>query len=175
MTAFLLFLIFGNAAVVGGFMVLLCKKLMHSAVGLLLTLLSGAGLMLLTTAEFVAIAQIMVYAGGIVVLIIFGLMLTSRKEITHVGTWNRFSGTIVAFSLFCFMAYGLYLADFQNREHLIKGGILNRQLSSQNDLEGFSLHLLTHYLAEFELAGLLLLIALMGAATLASGAEKMEG
>ena len=172
MTAFLLFLGFGFMALVGALLVLLAKKLMHNAIGLLVSLLSVSGLFLLTGAEFVAVTQIMVYAGGIIVLIIFGLMLTSRKESTNGGTWNRFSGTILATILFGCFAYGIFKADFENQPHLIRGGILNRQMTAQSGFEGFSLNLLTQNLLAFEVAGVLLLVALIGAVSIAANTDK---
>ena len=74
----LVFFLFSGVIVGAGLLCVLSKKLMHSAMGLLFTLFGVAGLFALLVADFLAITQIMVYIGGILTLIIFGVMLTSR-------------------------------------------------------------------------------------------------
>ncbi len=64
----------------GAVMVLQAEEIFHSALYLALSLLGVASLFLMLNAEFVAIIQVMVYAGGVVVLVLFAIMLTKREE-----------------------------------------------------------------------------------------------
>lgn len=64
----------------GAVMVLQAEEIFHSALYLALSLLGVASLFLMLNAEFVAIIQVMVYAGGVVVLVLFAIMLTRRPE-----------------------------------------------------------------------------------------------
>ena len=70
------FYFFGALTIVFGAVVVLSKNIMISAFSLLFTFFGIAGLYVLLSADFLAITQIMIYIGGILVLIIFGVMLT---------------------------------------------------------------------------------------------------
>ena len=59
---------------------MLTRNVLYAAFYLLLTLLGVAGLFVLASADFLAIAQIMIYVGGVLVLVIFGVMLTHKAE-----------------------------------------------------------------------------------------------
>jgi NADH:ubiquinone oxidoreductase subunit 6 (subunit J) len=69
---------FTAALVVSSLSLIWVKHVFYAALLVITVLLSIAGLYILMFAEFVAVAQIIVYAGGVLVLIIFGIMLTSR-------------------------------------------------------------------------------------------------
>ena len=72
------FYFFAILIIASGIVVVLSKNVMHSAFALMFTFFSVAGLYVLLNADFLAITQIMIYIGGILVLIIFGVMLTTR-------------------------------------------------------------------------------------------------
>jgi NADH-quinone oxidoreductase subunit J len=78
--------------------------------GLLFTLFGVAGLYALLAADFLAITQIMVYIGGILTLIIFGVMLTSRvtdieKKVNVMGNVSVVAGVILAVASAAFLSY----------------------------------------------------------------------
>jgi NADH:ubiquinone oxidoreductase subunit 6 (subunit J) len=135
------------------------RNVFKSALFLLACLLSVAALYVLSFAEFVAVAQILIYAGGILVVIIFGIMLTTKisgrplvVENTHV-----FSGGIAGLLLLAVLIR--YLPTLPSRG--AKG------LSPLN-ISAIGLEIFSEYSVAFEVAGLLLLIALVGAAVIAS-------
>jgi len=74
------FLIISIITIISSIMVVFSRKLVHSAVYLAGTFVATAGLFLLLKAEFVAWAQVLVYVGAVVTLILFTIMLTKKGE-----------------------------------------------------------------------------------------------
>ena len=74
----LIFWLIALMTVFSALIVVLSRNLIYSAVALLFTLLGIAGLYVFLWADFIAITQVLIYVGGILVLIIFGIMLTHR-------------------------------------------------------------------------------------------------
>ena len=89
-------------ATVGAISILFVKNVFYAVLLLIACLLSIAGIFILSNSEFLAATQIMIYAGGVLVLIIFGLMLTAKisGKPLHVGHQNVMPGTLVAISFF---------------------------------------------------------------------------
>ena len=76
----IVFLIISIITIISSIMVVSSRKLVHSAVYLAGTFMGTAGLFLLLKAEFVAWAQVLVYVGAVVTLILFTIMLTKKGE-----------------------------------------------------------------------------------------------
>ncbi|MCS4541197.1 MAG: NADH-quinone oxidoreductase subunit J [Euryarchaeota archaeon] len=76
----LAFLVLGLTAIVSSILVLESKEIFHSALYLALMFVCVAGLFILLNAEFLAAIQILIYAGAVIVLILFAIMLTKRGE-----------------------------------------------------------------------------------------------
>ena len=74
----IIFYLFAVTTIVSGFLVVSSKNIVHSAFYLLFTFFGVTGLYALLGADFIAVVQVMVYIGGILILIIFGVMLTNR-------------------------------------------------------------------------------------------------
>jgi len=141
--------------------ILLIRNVFHGALLLLICLVSLAGIYLLLQAEFLAATQIIIYAGGVLVLIIFGIMLTLRlsgKAIT-VRHQNYAAGVLVAMCLLAILLYSLAGFGFS------PGG---GGQDMTHHINHVGLALFTNYVAPFEVAGLLLLISLIAAAVIAS-------
>ena len=154
----ILFYFFMLMAASGALAILFSKSVFRSAIYLLVSLLSIAALYVLSFAEFLAVTQILIYAGGITVIIIFGIMLTTKisgkplvVENTHV-----LSGALAGTALFILLIR--YLPDLSRDQ-----GTLVAESIPVIALQIFSL-----YTIPFEIAGLLLLIALIGAAVITS-------
>jgi NAD(P)H-quinone oxidoreductase subunit 6 len=86
-TQFVMFVFFALAALVGAASVALSRNIFWSAMGLLSALVGVGGLYILLSADFVAVTQLLVYIGGVLVLIIFAIMLTS--QIQDINISNR--------------------------------------------------------------------------------------
>jgi len=156
-----LFALFSLAALGGGVGVVLSRNAVHSALFLLLNFASMAMLYLLLGAQFLAMAQILVYAGAIVVLFIFVVMLIGNERVDDVVARERTMLRIVALILaLLFLGGGTYAL------------VMGRQASPAGAPEYGSIqavgHLLyTRFLLPFELASVLLLAAMIGAIVLA--------
>ncbi len=142
--------------------VVFSKKIIYSAFALLFTFFGVAGLYVLLNSDFLAITQIMIYIGGILVLIIFGVMLTSKMggfdvKVEPLSKAKKIAAGIVVLAV----AIGL-IALMEGTPWISKGlpevGSVIKPLGKA---------LLTDYLLAFEAASVLLLIAIVGAAFIA--------
>jgi len=159
----LVFYAFAILIIVSGLITVLSKRLMRSAVALLFTFFGVAGLYAMLAADFIAVTQIMVYIGGILTLIIFGVMLTSRitdinKKSTSLGRTSVVIGSIIAAFSGIFLSIMFINADW-------KQAPLERIPDGTINLIGNLM--LTDYLAAFIVSAILLLIAFIGAALIA--------
>lgn len=154
----ILYYFFMVMAAAGAVAILLSKNVFRSAIYLLVTLLSIAALYVLSFAEFLAVTQILIYAGGITVVIIFGIMLTTRMSGKPLVVKNRhvLSGALVGVSLFILLIK--HLPDLSG-----EAGTLSAEA-----LPVIAVRIFSFYTIPFELAGLLLLMALIGAAVITS-------
>ena len=115
---FVAFFISSLSAIIGGVLMLNLTKVMHMMLALVLTFLSIAGLYFLLSAEFVGVAQILLYSGAITIIMIFGIMLTKHNEENESRLTLR--KWIIFFAVVAFGAV-LYFAvnsiDFQIKAH----------------------------------------------------------
>ena len=141
------------------------RDIVRAAVCLLFALIGVGGLYFLLDAEFLAAVQLVVYVGGILVLIVFGVMLTSASPLVR---YEPSRGEVaIAVLLSAVLATALVL--------LAIGGAfpLAAQIPpAATGLDPLGQALLGDYLVPFELASLLLLVVLIGAAHLAAGRRR---
>src|SRR5512136_2866506 len=97
-TQFVIFVFLAVAVLVGAASVAMSKNIFWSAMGLLSALIGVGGLYVLLSADFVAVTQLLVYIGGVLVLIIFAVMLTS--QIREIEVSNRNVGLVAGGILF---------------------------------------------------------------------------
>tara|TARA_B110001454_G_C12606562_1_gene386840 strand:+ start:219 stop:671 length:453 start_codon:yes stop_codon:yes gene_type:complete len=135
------------------------KNLVRSAVSLFFTLFGIAGLYILLYADFVAAAQIMIYVGGILVLIIFGVMLTNKMDKPSISNSSQNQIVATSVSIVFFMAQVFVILDTKWRNE--PGNALDETVKDIGRM------LMKEYLLPFEIVSVLLLAALIGAATLA--------
>lgn len=136
--------------------VVLARSLIYSAFSLLLTFFGVAGLYLLLGADFLAATQLLVYVGGILVLLLFGVMLTHKIYDLDLKTevTQFVPGAIVAVGVFLVLAVGAVRTQWA----LGPGRAPAPTTREIGEL------FLGQYLLPFEAASILLLVALMGAA-----------
>ena len=138
--------------------VVLSPNLIHSAVSLLFTLFGVSGLYVFLYADFIAATQIIIYVGGILVLIIFGVMLTnniSDPKLTNKSQHQLLAG-IFSFASLIMLSNIVFDTNWYVKELIIRD-------STVNDI---GMMLLSTYLLPFEVVSILLLAALIGAAML---------
>lgn len=156
----ILFFFFAALAIGAAINVLIQKHVLYSALSLILMLVAVSALFVLLRADFLAVIQVIVYAGAIMVLFVFVIMLLNLPEDEDGADrlrWLKFIGIPVGlFFLF------LVLATLWNVE---SGPAVQPQLAGSPRAIGESLF--TDYLLPFEATSLLILIALMGAVVFA--------
>ena len=138
--------------------VVLSPNLIHSAVSLLFTLFGVAGLYVFLYADFIAATQIIIYVGGILVLIIFGVMLTNNiadHKLTNKSQHQLLAG-LFSFALLIMLSNIVFDTNWYVKDLVIRD-------STVNDI---GMMLLSTYLLPFEVVSILLLAALIGAAML---------
>jgi NADH-quinone oxidoreductase subunit J len=139
-------------------MVALSRNIIYSAFSLLGTFAGVAGLYVFLGADFVAAVQLLIYVGGILILILFAVMLTRR--ITDVEVTNRAAGRIPAVIIIGLLIYLLVQAVRETPWVKVKEAVYQPTTAKIGDL------FLEEYLLPFELASLVLLAAMIGAVVL---------
>lgn len=138
------------------------RNLIHAAFALFTVLLGVTALFIFAEAEFAAVAQLIVYVGGILVLLLFGVMLTGREwaDAPLSQTVNLLPGGTIAVALLGSLLYVFTPDSFVGKE------TVSNASSTLNSIENIGLRVFTEYLYPFEILGVLLLVALIGAAYL---------
>src|SRR4051794_7584300 len=161
----LFYLFAGMAAVAAGGLVI-SRNIVRSAVCLLFTLTGVAGLYFLLGAEFLAAVQLVVYAGGTLILIIFGVMLTSKSPFSRFEP--KLGEVVLATVLASVLLIALILAIRSYRFAPATAAVpVSDEVGYPVDRLGQAL--LGDFLLPFEISSVLLLVVMIGAAYLAKG------
>ncbi|HET9249939.1 MAG TPA: NADH-quinone oxidoreductase subunit J, partial [Actinomycetota bacterium] len=158
------FVIVGLAAVVGAFRVVTARNVVRAALYLVVTLSAVAGVYLLLAAEFVAWVQILIYVGAIVILFLFGLMLT-KAPIGREALDNQRRG--VAFLVALAILAGLVV--------LIQGAFdwdAARIDPPEGSVASVGTSIFSRFVLPFEVISFLLLAALIGAIVLSRKEDR---
>jgi NADH-quinone oxidoreductase subunit J len=162
------FYMLSTLAVAGGVLVITRRNAVHSALALIVTLLALAGLYLMLYAPFVAGVQILVYAGGIMLLFLFVIMLVNIESSSKERSFNRrwAVGLVAACGLLALFVSALVKgrALFPDRMIPLAESSNTQQIATL--LYGDSGRM-GQYTFAFEIASLLLLVAILGAVIMA--------
>jgi NADH-quinone oxidoreductase subunit J len=183
--ALLIFFLVGTVAVAASILVVAMRNPVHSALFLLLTFLCVAVLFVMKGAEFVGAVQVLVYAGGIMVLFLFVVMLINVRHLPDEKVLSNFwrGGFVVGLAVFILFATlvrpGVYhdpaasdqglrtTYTYRHRKVKQPDGTVVRKLIRRGKVVGNSeavaMALYTDYLVPFEVASLFLLVAMIGA------------
>ena len=164
------FYIFAAIMMGSSLAVALSKNIIRSAMWLLGTLGSAAMLYFLMAANLVAAIQLIVYAGGILILIVFGVMLTARNP--HMKSVPKRAEVLVAALVAIALFVGIVSISTFGDWPDIPGGPVKGDPVRAASVETIGNKLLTEYLLPFELASVLLLAVMIGAAYLARPEKK---
>jgi NADH:ubiquinone oxidoreductase subunit 6 (subunit J) len=158
---------FAGLAILSALFILFSKNLIYSAFALFIAFLGVSALYVFAGADFLAVTQIMIYVGGILVLLMFGIMLTQKSTYKTISTSpnqvivlmkREFWGLLIGVGLFSFLTYVIIGANFTLVDH---------QITNKSTIPQIGFGLMTSHLLPFEIAAILLLLALVGAAYLA--------
>jgi len=160
----ILFLVLSLIAIASAFGMLLSRNAVYSALFLVLNFVTVAVFYLLLGAPFIAMAQITVYAGAIMVLFLFVIMLLGADELpkAEVLPWQKPLATVLALIL---AVEATFLLVTKARP---SGDVLQPEtaINSMDNLRELGMSLFSTYLLPFEVTSILLLVAMVGAIVL---------
>jgi len=164
--AMLVFIACGVIAVLGAIGLILAREPVHSALSLVLVMVALAVLYLLLGAAFIAAIQILVYAGAIMVLFVFVIMLLNAgvEVRTNLSRLARWAGIPLALVFLAEMIYALF-REYGGRAGMAAGGAAAGPVPAST--QELSMKLFTEFVLPFELTSILILIAILGALVLA--------
>ncbi len=161
----LVFYLLAALALGGGLLVAFGRNIVRSAFALLATFFGVAGLYACLGSDLVAVVQLLVYVGGVLVLILFAVMLTARISDVNVSNGSR--GMVAGVgAVLCVTCCTVWVAlRFPGQDQPATAGVPTT--AAVGDA------LLGPYVLPFEVISVLLLAALIGAVTIARGKERM--
>ena len=160
------FYIIAGMAVLAGVGVVTARDIVHSALFLILALLMTAGVFVLLSSEFLALVQLLVYGGGITILVIFALMITQLRQVPQVldGAQRPFAA-VAGLGLAVVLGIMAFRTDWIGETERI----------TPVSTEAVGLALFRDFAIPFEVASFVLLVALIGAVVLARTDDEGEG
>ncbi|MCG2587359.1 NADH-quinone oxidoreductase subunit J family protein [Rhodohalobacter sulfatireducens] len=157
----ILFYVFAILTIGSASIMVFSKNIVHSAFALMFTLIGVAAIYVLLYADFLAATQLLVYVGGILILILFGVMLTSQESAKlnfKTVTVNVVPASILSVTALVLLTYVFTTTQWASR---------NLE-TPQETVEILGTMLMSDYLLPFIIAGVLLLIAIIGSILMAT-------
>jgi NADH-quinone oxidoreductase subunit J len=156
-----LFYIFSVLILLAAIRMVISTNLVHSALYMVAAFVGVACIFLLLYADFLALVQILVYVGAISILIVFGVMLTRRGDMKDSNLFGglKIAGGVVSIALFVVIA----------RLFIMTNWVAANPVQTTGTAGKISDLLLRNYAVPFEAAGMLLLVAMIGAIMIGKG------
>ena len=159
-----LFVVLAASTLLGGLGVVLTRNVVHAALFLLMSLVSVAGIYLILFTEFLALVQILIYGGAIIIVLVFAIMLTRTSEYPHISDNRQWPlAAIAALALGAVLAAAFWTSPPTGTA---------AQSPAFSELAN---SLFTRWAVPFEVASLVLLVALIGAIIIARTGNGGEG
>jgi len=164
----LLFYLFAALAVLGAILVVSLRNPMYSAFALLVSFLAVAALFFLRHAEFLAVVQIFVYGGGIMVLFLFVIMLVNLHRLQEVRIYGMQwpAALLLAVAMIALVSWVVSRVRF-SPANLTPAALVSVEGEVVGNVQAVAWQLYQQYLLPFEVASLFLLVAMIGAVVLA--------
>lgn len=161
----IVFWFFAAITLASAAIVVFSRNIIYAAFALLFTLFGVAGIYVLLNADFIAVTQLLVYVGGILVLMVFGVMLTNNVVDVAMksGTLQVLPATLVVALVAGTLCGVFYVTDWR---------VLPTQDAPPTTAGALGTMMMTSYLLPFEVASVILLVALVGAAMIARRESK---
>lgn len=139
----------------GGLGVVMTRNIVYAAFALLASMMGVAGIFLLMFAEFLALVQVLIYGGAVVIVLLFALMLTRVQDFEHLSDNRQWpAAAVVAAAIFGLIAASIVATSVRTVDRTSVG------------FEELGQSLFTEWAVPFEVASLVLLVALIGAVVL---------
>ena len=157
-----IFYVVATVTVIGGLGVVTARNVVHCALFLILALLAVAGIFILLAAEFLAIVQVLIYGGAVTILVLFAMMLTRVRDMPVAldGPQRPFAA-LAASAFLAISVVSVVTTEWPG----------NTKTINVISLEQIGNQLFTTWAAPFEIASLVLTVALLGAIVIARGEE----
>jgi NADH-quinone oxidoreductase subunit J len=161
----IIFYVFAAMTLLAACFVVFSRNIVRSAFALLFAFFGVAGIYVFLMADFLAVTQLLIYVGGILVLILFGVMLTSKQINVDMktGTIQTLPAIIIVAAIAGTLVGIYWSTTWPAAPHLQEAEKTAPQIGEL---------LLTQYLLPFEVASIILLVALIGAAMIARREKK---
>jgi len=159
------FYMVGGLALTGGLGVVFSRDIVHAALFLIMTLLMTAGVFVLVSAEFLGLVQILLYGGAVSILVIFALMLTRARESTVKLNGSQWPvGLVTAIGLGAVLVLMVRRTDWPG----------DAATPTLIGIDKIGTALFNDYALPFEIASLVLIVALVGAIVIARAEEAQD-
>ena len=154
--SWVLFIVLAVFVLGGGLAVVVTRNVVQAALALLVSLVAVAGIYLILYAEFLALVQVLIYGGAIVIVLIFAIMLTRNAEYPRTSDNKQWPlAALAALGLLGVLVPSFLINAVQGTE------------PSNASFSGIGISLFTTWAVPFEVASLVLLVALIGAIIIA--------
>jgi NADH-quinone oxidoreductase subunit J len=171
----LIFYFFGAITLVSAFLVVSMQNIVRSIFLFFVTIFSLAAMFVFALADFIAVTQVVIYAGGVLVLMLFAFMLSNRELLSGLhsvkGSFklNHFVGLILSFGFLFLIVTAINQTDILQLSWLRHNPGIGE---NDNTIHQIGIHTMTGYLLPFEMVSIFLMMALIGAAHLARKEKK---
>jgi NADH-quinone oxidoreductase subunit J len=164
-----LFAIFASLAALGAIGVIVLRNPVYSALCLAVTFVALAALYVMLSAPFIAAAQVMIYAGAILILFLFVIMLLSSTTESGIGPLRLQRGAAFLFGLVLVIELGFVVGTTALGAG--QGTFTPEKIAQVGDTQAVGLLLFSDFLLPFEITSLLLLVAIVGVVVLTKHAR----
>ena len=172
----ILFYFFGVLVLGSGLLVVSMQNLVRSIFLFFVTLFSLAALYVFALADFVALTQVVIYVGGVLVLMLFAFMLSNRELLDGLQTvknnfkLHHFAGLLIALAFLFVLVSVITGTDIFHLKWLKDSPAIRK---NDNTIHQIGINTMTRYLLPFEVVSVFLMMALVGAAHLARKEKKL--
>lgn len=171
----IIFYVLAALAILSGLFVVTSQHLVRSVFMFFVTLFCVAGLYVYALADFIALTQVVIYVGGVLVLLLFAFLLSSKDALDGLEkipsgllSANRLAGSLIALLFFIILVFIFKGIDFENLDWIKQAHISgNIKTVTDESVRNIGVNLMGKYLLPLEMIAILLMMALIGAAHIA--------
>jgi NADH:ubiquinone oxidoreductase subunit 6 (subunit J) len=168
----IVFYVVAVVTVVGALGVVLDRNVVRATLSLLIAMLGVAGIFLVAFAEFLALAQILIYAGAVTIVILFAIMLTRTTDLNiNLDNPQRPVAFLIAVGAFVLLTLTFVYSDVPQLEEPTNVAVTSAE-SNSTGFETVGDALFNQWAIPFEIASVILLVAMVGAIALARGDDQ---
>lgn len=172
----IIFYFFSALVLISAILVVTMQNLVRSIFLFFVTLFSLAALYVFALADFVALAQVLIYVGGVLVLMLFAFMLSNKELLNNLGPargtfkFNQLAGILICLAFLFILCSFIYNTDLNHLEWMKTSKPVG---PLDNTIHQIGINTMTRYLLPFEVLSVFLMMALIGAAHLARKGKKI--